>query len=717
MPDDAQRIEQLRETISRHDTLYYVQAAPEISDREYDQLLDELKALEAAHPELITPESPTQRVAGRPIDGFESVTHAVPMLSIDNTYNADEVREFDARVRKAIGDTQFHYLADPKIDGVAVSLRYEGGRLVRAVTRGDGLTGDDVTANVRTIRSVPLALAGDDAGKIPEVLEVRGEIYWPLADFDACNARREAVGQDKFANPRNGCAGTLKQLDPSVVAERKLAFLAHGLGEMSVRAAGRASELNERLAEWGIATSPHGRVCGTIDEVLEVIGNWLTQRGQVGYETDGFVVKVDQLDLRDRIGATSRYPRWCIAYKYESEQAQTVLLDVDFQVGRTGTVTPVAHFEPVQLGGTTVSNASLHNFDRVDHLALRAGDTIVVEKAGEIIPQVVAVAADKRSADGELISAPGECPECQTPLERDKPKEGHVAFRCVNADCERHMERRQLVKAPETCRGSRGRGCDGEVEIVDAMVALRCPNPECPAQFRERLGFFAGRDQMDIENLGPAVVDLLVDNGLVTHFADLYNLPAEKLIGLERMGEKSAANLLAAIETSKSRGLARVIAGLGIRHAGGRAAGILAREFGDIDKLSSATVEELTEIDEIGPTIAQSVHDFFNSDKGRETINGLQAAGVQMTSSATEAPAGGSGALEGKTIVVTGTLENFSRREAKEAIQSAGGRVSSSVSSKTDFVVAGASPGSKVTKAQALGVEVIDEAEFKKRLG
>jgi DNA ligase (NAD+) len=715
MPDDAQRIKELREIIAHHDKLYYGQMPllVEISDRQYDKLLDELKTLEAAHPELITPQSPTQRVGGRAIDGFESVTHAVAMLSIDNTYNADEVREFDARVRKAVGDSPFHYLADPKIDGVAASLRYEGGRLVRAVTRGDGLTGDDVTANVRTIRSVPLELKGSG---VPEVLEVRGEIYWPLADFDACNVRRVAGGDDKFANPRNGCAGTLKQLDPSVAADRKLAFLAHGLGEMSERPEGSASGINERLAEWGIPTSPHGRVCETIDEVLEVIGEWLTLRSEVGYETDGFVVKVDELNLRDRIGTTSRYPRWCIAYKYESEQAETVLLGVDFQVGRTGKATPVAHFEAVQLGGTTVSNASLHNFDRVDHLALRIGDTIVVEKAGEIIPQVVAAVADKRVTEGELIAAPDECPECQTRLERDKPKEGHVAFRCVNAECERHMERRQLSKAPQACRGLRGRGCDQPVEVVDGMVALRCPNPECPAQFRERLGFFAGRDQMDIENLGPAVVDLLVDNGLVTHFADLYNLPAGKLIGLDRMGAKSATNLLAAIEISKSRGLARVITGLGIRNAGGRAAGILAREFGDIDKLREASVEELTEIDEIGPTIAQNVYDFFASEKGSQTIEGLESAGVQMTSIAPQTPAAGAGVFEGKKIVVTGTLESFSRREAKEAIQLAGGRASSSVSSKTAFVVAGDSPGSKVTKAEKLGVEVINEEEFKKRL-
>jgi len=715
MTDDAQRINELRETISRHDALYYVHAAPEISDRQYDRLLDELKALEAAHPELITPESPTQRVGGRAIDGFESVAHSAPMLSIDNTYNADEVRKFDARVRQAVGDATFHYLADPKIDGVAASLRYESGRLVQAVTRGDGQTGDNVTANVRTIRSVPLVLHGDD---IPEVLEIRGEIYWPRSAFDACNERRAATGQEKFANPRNGCAGTLKQLDPSAAAERRLAFLAHGLGEMSTRPAPRASEINDKLASWGIPTSPYGRVCKTIDEVLDVIAQWLALRSEVDYETDGFVVKVDELALRDKIGVTSRYPRWCIAYKYESEQAETVLREVDFQVGRTGKVTPVAHFEPVQLGGATVSNASLHNFDRVDHLSLRIGDTIVVEKAGEIIPQVVAVVADKRVTEGELISAPDQCPECQTPLVRDKPKEGYVAFRCVNPECERHMERRQLSKAPETCRGARGRGCDEPVEIVDGMVALLCPNPECPAQFRERLGFFAGRDQMDIENLGPAVVDQLIDNGLVTRFADLFSLESDKLIALERMGEKSASNLLAAIETSKSRGLARVITALGVRHVGGRAAGILAGTFGDIDKLAAASVEELMEIDEIGPTIAQSVHDFFHSESGLETINGLKDAGVRMTASAPAAvgPEDG-GTLAGKTIVVTGTLEGFSRREAKEAIEAAGGRASSSVSSKTDFVVAGASPGSKVTKAESLGVEVIDEQEFRRRLG
>ena len=723
MSDDAQRIKELRESIRHHDGLYYGQMPLlEISDREYDKLLDELKALESAHPELITPDSPTQRVGGKPIKGFNTVEHTVPMLSIDNTYSADDLRKkLETRICKPVGDTPFHFLADPKIDGVAVSLRYELGRLVRAVTRGDGLTGDDVTANVRTIRSVPLELRRDDAGKsgkIPEILEVRGEIYWPLSAFNACNTRRVAAGQDKFANPRNGCAGTLKQLDPSVVARRKLAFIAHGLGEMSERVAGRASELNDHLVRWGIPTSPHGRVCETIDEVLEVIANWLTVRGEIDYETDGFVVKVDELDLRDQIGATSRYPRWCIAYKYESERAQTVLLGVDFQVGRTGTVTPVAHFDPVQLGGTTVSNASVHNLDQIeDHLDLRIGDTIVVEKAGEIIPHVIDVVAANRQVDAEPVRPPEHCPECQTLLERDKPKERHVAFRCMNPECELYLERRQRISPPKTCRMATGRGCDGEVEIVAEMVALRCLNPECPAQLRERLGFFAGRDQMDIENLGPAVVDQLVDNGLVSHFADLYHLKSAEVASLERMGEKSAANLLAAVEVSKSRGLARVIAALGIRHAGGRAADILAREFGDVDKLSVATVEELTAIDEIGPTIAQSVHDFFNSKNGRETINGLKAAGVQMTgSTASEAPAG-AGALAGKTVVVTGTLEGFSRREAKDAIQSAGGRASSSVSSKTDFVVAGDSPGSKADKARELGVEVIDEEEFKRRLG
>ena len=672
MPDDAQRIEELREIISRHDTLYYVQAAPEISDRQYDKLLDELKSLEAAHPELITPESPTQRVAGRPIEGFESVAHAVAMLSIDNTYNADEVREFDTRIRKTVGDADFHYVVEPKIDGIAASLLYEDGRLARVATRGDGKVGDNITANARTIRSIPLKLNAE----APHELHVTGEIFWPKEAFAACNARRSEQGLSAFANPRNGCAGTIKQLDPKVVAERGLAFLAYGFrpgpGDAGVPwpEVQRVTEILDHVRELGLPLNEM-KVCRDIDAVLGEIERWSQERWDQTFEIDGVVIKVDEHNLRTSIGQTSRHPKWCIAYKYEAEQAETVLLSIDFQVGRLGTITPVAHFEPVQLAGTTVSNASLHNFDQVERLDVRVGDTVIVEKAGEIIPQVVRVVGDRRPDGTEPTTPPPACPACGQPAARD-----------------------------------------------EGGVYLRCGNPECPAQLRERLGFFAGRDQMDIENLGPAVVDQLVDNGLVRHFADLYRLKAEELAALERMGEKSAANLLAAIGASKSRGPARVIAALGIRHAGGRAAEILARAMGDIDSLADASVEELTAIDEIGPTIARSVYDFFHSDAGRETINGLKDAGVRMTNSAAETPAAaGAGALEGKTIVVTGTLESFSRRQAKDAIQSAGGRASSSVSSKTDFVVAGASPGSKADKARDLGVEVIDEEEFKRRLG
>ena len=662
----ARQIQRLREQIRGHDRLYYVQGRPEISDRRYDRLMDELKALEAEHPDLVTPDSPTQRVAGRPVEGFASVTHAEPMLSIDNTYNADELREFDARVRKTLGDEEFHYLVDPKIDGVAASLRYEDGQLVLAATRGDGRTGDDVTANVRTIRSVPLSLAGKG---VPGVLEIRGEIYWPRQAFAACNARRKADGFEIFANPRNGCAGTLKQLDPKIVAERKLAFIAHGFGHMSEQTAGRASEIMEKLSEWGIPTSPHAKVCQTVDEALSTIDEWMKVRGDADYETDGMVVKVDELDLRERLGATSRHPRWCIAYKYEAERAETVVREVHPQVGRLGTITPVAQSDAVHLGGTTVSSASLHNYDQIERLDLWEGDTVLVEKAGEIIPQVVQVLHEKRPDDAKPITAPKSCPACGQPTQRD-----------------------------------------------EGGVYLRCVNPECPAQLRERIKFYAGRDQMDIENLGPAVIDQLVGTGLVSHFADLYSLKKEDLVALERMGEKSSENLLAAIEASKTRGLSRLIAGLGIRHVGGRAADVLAGRFGDIDAIADASVEQLTEIDEIGPIIAESIHGFFGGEAGAETIRRLKDAGVRMTASK-QAGGAGEGPLAGKTVVVTGTLADFSRTQAQAAIKAAGGRAASTVSSQTDFVVVGENPGAKADKARRLGVEIIDEAEFKRRLG
>ena len=665
MPDDAERIEELRREIRRHDRLYYIEARPELTDREYDRLLDELKDLEARHPDLIAPDSPTQRVGGEPIDGFETVTHTAPMLSIDNTYSEAELAEFDARVRKALPEQDFRYLVDPKIDGVAVSLRYEGGRLALAATRGDGRQGDDITANVRTIRSVPLRL---DGPHVPNIVEVRGEVYWPRKAFNAYNARRVEAGLDTFANPRNGTAGTLKQLDPKVVAERGLAVWIHGLGEMSDLPVTRASEMTARLGAWGLPINPHTKVCADLPAVMGVIHDWLTRRADADYETDGMVVKVDELALRDELGQTSRFPRWCIAYKYEAERAETVLTSVDFQVGRLGTITPVAHFEPVLLAGTTVSNASLHNFDQVDRLDVRVGDSVLVEKAGEIIPQVVQVLHEKRPAESQPITAPSSCPSCDRPAVRD-----------------------------------------------EGGVYLRCVNPECPAQLRERIRFFAARGQMDIENLGPAIIDQLVDKGLVRHFADLYQLDKPQLVVLERMADKSAGNLVAAIAASRSRGLARLLAGLGIRHVGARAAEVLAEHYGDIDGILAACVEELTEIDEIGPVIAESIHTFFGSDSGRETISRLKAVGVKMATEARRVD-GADAPLAGKTVVVTGTLQSMSRKEAEQAVKAAGGRAASSVSKSTDFVVVGESAGSKAAKAEALGVETIDEAEFLRRL-
>jgi DNA ligase (NAD+) len=665
MVSDAQRIEELRAQIRHHDRLYYVEARPGISDRQYDRLMQELRQLEAKHPEWITPDSPTQRVAGSPLEEFRSAHHLTPMLSIDNTYSQQEVMEFDRRVQRALGHDRYHYLVDPKIDGVAVSLLYQKGALMLAATRGDGVTGDDITVNARTIRAVPLRLSGKD---VPDTLEVRGEIYWPRKEFNAFNARRAGEGLEVFANARNGAAGTLKQLDPRVVAQRKLAFLAHGVGTMSPRVAGRAGEVMRQLARWGIPTNPHARICGNVQEAMQAVQDWLGQRTEADFETDGMVIKMDELDLREQLGQTSRYPRWCIAYKYEAQQAQTVLRSVDFQVGRLGTITPVAHFDPVQLAGTTVSNASLHNFDQIDRLDARVGDTVLVEKAGEIIPRVVQVLHAHRPREAQPIVPPGQCPACQSPARRD-----------------------------------------------EGGVYLRCVNPECPAQIRERLRFYAARGQMDIETLGPAIIDQLVDKRLVRHFADLYALRKGDLVELERMGEKSAQNLLDGIEQSKSRGLMRVLAGLGIRHVGGRAAQILAEHFGDIDRLAAAGQEELTGIREIGPVIARGVHEFFHGQAGRETIRRLKDAGVKM---AADRPAreGEAQPLAGKTVVITGTLPTLSRAQAEQAVKDAGGRAASSVSKNTDFVVVGADPGSKGDKARALGAEMIDEAEFLRRL-
>ena len=665
----AKRIEELREEIRRHDYLYYVLAEPEITDRQYDQLMEELKRLEATYPELVTSDSPTQRVGGQPLEGFVSVRHAVPMLSIDNTYNEGELREFDDRVRRGLGGESYEYLVDPKIDGVAVSLRYEAGRLVLGATRGDGTTGDDVTQNIRTIRSIPLRLRGKN---LPRVLEVRGEVYWPRRDFERFNAAREAAGEPTFANPRNATAGTLKQLDSRIVAERKLAFIAHGFGQIEPfpRGVETQSDLFNRFTSWGIPVSPHRRVCKDIDAVTRWVREWDAQRHGLDYATDGLVIKVDRLDQRDALGATSKYPRWCIAFKYAAEQAATVLKDVVFQVGKLGTITPVAELEPVELAGTTVKRASLHNFDQVERLGVKIGDTVLVEKAGEIIPQVVGVVEAKRPKHVKPIVPPEKCPECKGLVARD-----------------------------------------------EGGVFLRCINPECPAQIKEKLRYFCARNQMDIEGVGPALVEQLVDRGLVREFADLYRLHKrrDELVALERMGAKSADNLLASIEESKHRGLARVIAALNIRHVGTRAAEILADHFGSMDKLAAASVEQLTQVEEVGEVMARTIHEWFASPAGKRTIAHLAAAGVEMK--AARRPRAGDQPLTGKTIVVTGTLERFSRKEIQDLIKELGGNATGSVSKNTDFVIAGADPGSKLDKARQLGVEVIDEKEFLRRIG
>ncbi len=754
------RILELREEIAQHDHRYYVLAQPTISDREYDALFSELKGLEGAHPELITPDSPTQRVGGAPLSEFSQVRHAVPMLSIDNTYNEQELREFDDRVRRGLGGELYEYVVDPKIDGVAVSLRYEEGRLVLAATRGDGTTGDDITQNARTIRSIPLRLrdsrqprsesprapaaepaapaapastasrgrsegeptlfetqgspgpttpsdisnlksqrsdhrseadegasprhprseTGDLRFEIPRVLEVRGEVYWPLRDFNRFNQVRRDAGEPTFANPRNATAGTLKLLDSRIVAERGLAFSAHGFGQIEPLAFETQHELFAALSAWGFPVNPYFHRCRSIEEVLAFIHEFDQKRSQIEYATDGVVIKVDSLHQRDALGTTSRFPRWCIAYKYAAERARTRLVSVTFQVGKLGTITPVANLEPVLLAGTTVKRASLHNFDQIERLGVREGDYVFVEKAGEIIPQVVEVDAEARGPDTRPIEPPATCPECDSDTVRD-----------------------------------------------EGGVFLRCVNPSCPAQLKERLRYFCGRDQMDVEGMGYALVEQLVDRGWVHTFGDLYRLPeragelAEMVFAPtekappRRLGAKNAEKLLAGIEASRQRPLARLLAALGIPHVGVSTALLLAEHFGSMDALRAADPEALQKIPGVGPELAQSVHSFLQSESGRRLIDDLASVGVNMTQPKREVA--GHQPLAGKTIVVTGTLQHYSRKGIQDLITSLGGHAAGSVSKKTDFVVAGAEAGSKADKARELGVEVIDEEEFRRRIG
>jgi DNA ligase (NAD+) len=661
-----QRIEKLRKELEHHSHLYYIEAKPIISDQEFDRLLKELADLEAAHPEFDSPDSPTKRVGGAPIDSFRTVEHAVPMMSIDNTYDEAEVRAFDERVRKNLGGEQPQYVLEPKVDGVAATLRYEKGSLVLAATRGDGKFGDDITAQARTIGSIPYRL--HDGEKIPAIVEVRGEVYMPNDVFQKLNKQREAAGEETFKNPRNLTTGALKALDPKVTAQRKLRFISHGLGQVDPLPTDSYWHWLQLLKKWHLPVAEHVTHAKNIDEVIKTIEAFATARGKLAYQTDGMVVKVDSFAQREKLGATSKAPRWVIAYKYAAEQMQTVLLGVDWQVGKGGTLTPVARMEPVFLAGTTVSNATLHNIDQIHRLDLHMGDTVVVEKAGEVIPYIPQIIPEKRPKGAKPVEAPKKCPSCGSPVE----KEADTPY-------------------------------------------IRCVNPDCPAQFRERLKWFVGRNQMDIENVGEALIDQLVDAGLVKNMADLYRLKKEQLLELERMGEKSAANVIESIEGSRSRGLDRLLAGLGIRHVGNRGAYVLATHFGSLDALAAASAEELSAVHEIGDVIAESVHDFFHNPAGKHVVAEFKAIGIDPKM---EKPAASEDQpLAGQTVVITGTLPTLERKEAEDLVVKHGGKASGSVSKKTSFVVAGESAGSKLTKAKELGIAVIDEAEFLKKIG
>lgn len=667
MSSIAERAAELRRLIEHHNYQYYVEARPEISDREFDQLMEELTKIEAAHPELATPDSPTRRVGGQPIEGFAAVRHRQPMLSIDNTYNADDLREFDRRVRRLLPGEAVTYVVELKIDGVAVSLTYEGGILTVGATRGDGEQGDDITHNLRTVRGVPLRLKGEP----PALLEARGEVYMCREDLVRLNRERASRQLEPFANPRNATAGSLKLLDPRLCAERRLRLFTYSLGASRGVKVETHQQALELLRRHGFPVNPHIAAFDSIDGVVEYCQSWADRRHELGYETDGMVIKVNDLDQQRRLGVTSKSPRWVVAYKFAAEQALTRLLKIEVQVGRTGKLTPVADLEPVRLAGTTVSRASLHNADEIARKDIRVGDMVVVEKAGEIIPYVIRSEAGARTGREQVFHFPRRCPVCGSPVERE----------------------------------------EGEADY-------RCTGPACPARLKERLRFYAHRHAMDIEGLGNALIDQLVDTGLVANIPDLYRLRLEQLADLERMGKKSAQNLLDGLEESKARGLARVLTGLGIRHIGERAAEILAREFRSMDQLAQATPERLSRVPGIGPVLAESVHQFFQSEAGRKTVQELAEVGVKMEEDAPAPNAEADGMpLAGKTLVVTGALKRYSRDEIEKLIRKLGGKAVGSVSKKTDYVLAGEKAGSKLDKAKQLGVSILSEDEFDKLLG
>ena len=657
--DIAREAAELRHEIERHNQLYYVDAAPIISDRDFDRLLHRLEELEAAHPELVTPESPTQRVGGAPLDAFNTVRHAVPMLSIENTYTLEEIREWDRRVRRSLVDGEaLRYAVELKVDGVAVSLRFEQGTLRLGATRGDGERGDDITANLRTVRGIPLRL-GDDS---PPLLEIRGEVYMTIGELGRLNQRRLDEGLNPFANPRNATAGSLKLLDPKLCAQRRLMFVAHSLGAVDGLIETSFLEILERLNARGVPVSPHTAAFDEIEAVIEHANRWESRRKELDYQIDGLVIKVDDLNQRARLGQRSKSPRWVIAYKYEAEQAITKIVGVTVQVGKTGKLTPVAELEPVPLAGTVVKRASLHNPDEIERKDVRIGDLAVIQKAGEIIPQVVRIVSESRDGTEQIYRFPDHCPSCGA----------------------------AVVRTP------------GEVDA-------RCPNPpgDCPDQLKEWLHWYAHRDAMDIDGLGEKLIAQLVDGGHVRTLGDLYRLGAVELAALDRMGAKSAANLKAAIDASKSRSLDRLLTGLTIRHVGTRMAEVLARRFRSIDAIADASREELAGVPEVGQVVASSVFETFQDPSIRALIDDLLAAGV-APEPLDELLDSRSLPLSGKTFVITGTLPDRSRDDLEALIKRAGGKVTGSVSKNTSYLLAGDKPGSKLEKANRLGVPVID---------
>lgn len=651
----AKRVEDLRKQLEHHEYQYYVLDQPEITDAEFDQLMRELRELEDQHPELRTPDSPTQRVGGRPREGFVKVPHSSPMLSLDNALNEGELREFDARVRGLLKSEKYQYVAELKLDGLSMAAHYRNHRLIQAVTRGDGRVGEDVTENARTLRSLPLRSKAD--GLPADYFEVRGEVIMQRRSFEKMNEERESAGLARFANPRNAAAGALRALDPSVTAARQLDYFAYFLLRDGRPLMSSQWESLNALERAGFKVNRYRKKCASFEELLGFIKEWEDKRDTLPYEIDGVVAKIDSVEQQEKLGWTAKAPRWAIAFKYPARQSSTVLENIEVQVGRTGALTPVAHLKPVLLSGVTVSRATLHNEDEIERLGVAIGDTVLVERSGDVIPKIVRVVE--------------------------------------------HGKNRRHFKMPSTCPV-----CGGHVVRQEGEAASRCVNTNCPARLRESLLHFASRHVMDIDGMGDALVDQLLKNGLVHNIADLYHLTVEQLLTLERMGKKSATKIIQNIDESRRQPLARVLNGLGIPFVGERTAQILAGHFGSMDAIAAAPIERLQAANEVGPKVAQAIRQFFDEPRNRELLERLRAAGLQFTA---ERHAPRTGTLSGLTFVLTGTLPTLKREEAKEQIEAAGGKVAGSVSSKTSYVVAGEEAGSKLDKARELGIPVLDE--------